>query len=279
MIDIYLQVAVPHFGKMEKYFFIIKINKSEVMSLNLRDFLSEKINEIRYGEEARKMDDMDKEELCEKRPDFYISIKELKQKMSEGVTIFGFTPQIDNPNQESFILTHSTLHLNIQVLFNSCYSRPVFNISIDSTGCSRLWYLSKTRSLRVFPWFMYLMAYEVENIEKSFWEYKPKYEEEMKIKEKEEKIKEISKNSIETWLTATLKDKGYTYYISKGENKIILSVRMKNGTQLDIPVYYKRFRKIMPVIIETIEKYEQLIDNTSVKVLMSNLKANAIWNK
>ena len=44
------------------------------MSLNLRDFLSEKIKEIRYGEEARKMDDMDKEELREKRPGFYIFI-------------------------------------------------------------------------------------------------------------------------------------------------------------------------------------------------------------
>ena len=183
------------------------------MSLNLRDFLSEKIKEIRYGEEARKMDDMDKEELREKRPDFYISIKELKQKMSEGVTIFGFTPQIDNPNQEFFVLTHPSLHLKINIIFDTWNSRPFFYISIDSAK-SDSWHLSKSRSLRVRPWFMYLIAYEVENIEKSFWEYKPKYEEEMKKKEKEEKIKEISKNSIETWVTAALKDKGYSYYIT-----------------------------------------------------------------
>ena len=247
------------------------------MSLSLYGFLDEKLKEIHYGEEVMKIGNMGRKELREKRPDLYISIEELKQRMSEGTPIFGFTPQIDDTNKE-FILTHPSLYLKINIIFDTWDSRPVFYISIDSTkGCS--WYLSKYRSLRVRPWFMYLIAYEVENIEKSFWEYKPKYEEEMKKKEKEEKIKEISKNSIEIWLTAALKDKDYSYYISKGENKVMLSVRMKNGTQLDIPVYYKRFRKIMPDIIETIEKYEQLIDNTSIKVLMSNLKANAIWNK
>ena len=117
-----------------------------------------------------------------------------------------------------------------------------------------------------------MMAYEAENIEKSFFEYKAKYE-------KEEKIKEISENSIEAWLAAILKDKNYIYYISKEENKVMLSIRMKNGTQLNIPIYHKKIQKIMPHLIETIEKYEQMINDTSVKVLISNLKVNEIWNK
>ena len=54
---------MPHFGTTDKYFCRKKINKSEVMSLSLCDFLSEKIKEIRYCEEARKIDDMEKEEL------------------------------------------------------------------------------------------------------------------------------------------------------------------------------------------------------------------------
>ena len=156
------------------------------MSLSLYGFLEEKIKEIRYGEEAVKIGDMGRKELREKRPDLYISIEELKQRMLEGTPIFGFTPQIDNPNQEFFVLTHPSLHLKINIIFDTWNSRPFFYISIDSAK-SDSWHLSKSRSLRVRPWFMYLIAYEVENIEKSFWEYKPKYEEEIKKRKKRKK--------------------------------------------------------------------------------------------
>ena len=247
------------------------------MRINLPGFLNEKIKSI-YR--------MNSSELRKKFPDLNIdiSVEELRKKMNEGTLFYGFTPKpTNNYSRGDFILTNPDFpHLKIELRFsNSNNHKPVFYVSIDETWSN--WFyvyfnnISSGRncsddSLKIYIYFLYILAYEIGNIEKSFYAYSANFE-------KEEKIKEISKNSIEVWLAATLKDRNYTYYISKEENKAMLSIRMKNGTQLDIPVYYKKFRKIMPNLIETIEKYEQMIDNTSVKVLISNLKIHQKWNK
>jgi hypothetical protein len=95
--------------------------------------------------------------------------------------------------------------------------------------------------------------------------------------DKSDKITDVSINSIKTWLKELLRDSGYTYYTEESDNKIILSVKMKNGTQLNVPIYNKRFQKIMPELMNVIKEYEKLIDEKGVKVLISNAKSKDKW--
>ena len=234
------------------------------------------------NEKVRRIYAMDSSELRKNltESNIDISLSEFKKNMLEGTPIYGFTPQIDTGHKMglwSFVFTHTTLHLKIHVTLK-CWKtlRPVFRIEIDSIVSSEVWCLTANAdsiklSENYYMCFLYILAYEAENIEKSFYEYKARFV-------KDEKIKEISKNSIEEWLKVILKEK-YSYSIFQEENKVMLSVRMKKGIQLDIPIYYKRFREIIPNLIETIEKYDQLIENTSVKVLISNFKRYENWNK
>jgi Tfp pilus assembly pilus retraction ATPase PilT len=95
--------------------------------------------------------------------------------------------------------------------------------------------------------------------------------------EKQEKINEIAKNSAKTWLKEVMKNQTYSYYTTEDENKIMLSIKMKNRVQLDIPIYYKRFQKIIPKLLETIQQFENTANKSNVKVLISNSRHNQQW--
>jgi hypothetical protein len=95
---------------------------------------------------------------------------------------------------------------------------------------------------------------------------------------KHNKIIELSKNSIEPWMKAILEDFPYSHYITESENKFTLSVKLKNNVQLDIPVYYKRFHKIMPKLLNTIQQFEKTMNENEIKVLISNSSPNQQWN-
>jgi len=88
--------------------------------------------------------------------------------------------------------------------------------------------------------------------------------------EKEDRINEIAKSSINTWLKTVMQNQPYTYITSEDENKITLSVKIKYDRQLDIPIYCNRFQKIMPELLETIQQYEKITSEIKVKVLISN---------
>jgi len=95
--------------------------------------------------------------------------------------------------------------------------------------------------------------------------------------EKQEKINIMAKNSINTWLKSVIQNQPYSFYTTEDENKITLSIKIKNGTQLDIPIYYKRFQKIMPILMETIQQFEETVNKSTVKVLICNSKPNQQW--
>jgi len=97
--------------------------------------------------------------------------------------------------------------------------------------------------------------------------------------EKEEKIVEMGRNSIHPWLKTILQNQPYSYYTTKGENKIVLSVKMENRMQLDIPIYLKSFQKIMPELLHTIQQFEKVIGEAKIKVLISNSNVNRQWIK
>jgi len=49
---------------------------------------------------------------------------------------------------------------------------------------------------------------------------------------KQEKINKISKDSITTWIKKIMQDQGYSYFTTESENKITLSIKVKNRMQL-----------------------------------------------
>ena len=95
--------------------------------------------------------------------------------------------------------------------------------------------------------------------------------------EKQDKINDIAKNSIITWLKTLMQNLPYSYYTSENENKIILSIKMKNRVQLDIPVYYNRFQKIITELPETIQEFEKTAKKSKIKVLISNSRSGQLW--
>ncbi len=97
--------------------------------------------------------------------------------------------------------------------------------------------------------------------------------------EKQEKINDVAEKSIIAWVDTVLQNSGYKYYTkTEGNNKVMLSVQMKRGVQLDIPIYFRKFRDIMPQLMGTIKNYESIINNDNVKSLISNRK-RANWKK
>jgi len=95
--------------------------------------------------------------------------------------------------------------------------------------------------------------------------------------EKQEKIDVIAKNSIKTWLKSIFQNQPYSYYTTESENKITLSIKLKHRTQLDIPIYYKRFQKIMPELLNTIQQFEEGVNKGKIKVLITNTGLHQEW--
>jgi len=94
---------------------------------------------------------------------------------------------------------------------------------------------------------------------------------------KQEKIEEISINSIHTWITAMMSNLQYTYYTVESRDKITLSMLLKDSKQLDIPIYYNNFHKIIPDLLETIQKFENAVKNSKIEVLINNNNPNQQW--
>jgi len=93
----------------------------------------------------------------------------------------------------------------------------------------------------------------------------------------QEKVDEIAKNSINTWLKAVLQNQPYSYYTTESAKKITLSIKLKNRVQLDIPIYFSKFQKIMPELLNTIQQFEKTANEAKIKVLISNSKVNQQW--
>jgi hypothetical protein len=142
-------------------------------------------------------------------------------------------------------------------------SRPLISIEFSKISSSR-YYIDR------HPQLVYLLFEKAVQIEVEFNKLKAEVE-------KQEKIVQLSRSSVKTWLKTVMKDSGYQYYMTNDDNKITLSIRMKHGVQLDIPLYFRRFQKQMPDLLQTIKQYENMIANSKNKVLISNLKANEKW--
>ena len=192
-----------------------------------------------------------------------VLVKRLYKQINSGNPICNFYPKSVGLNQ--FVLTNPNRQLRVFIANNNGYFSYQVQTCFTGTCISTFWEITHPEEL-------YCILKKIEDLEMVTNDY-------IANREKEKKIKDISQRSIDTWLSSTLKNSGYEYYTSSDKNKMVLSVRMKNGTQLDIPVYYQRFQKIIPKLMDTIQKYEQLMEDTSMKALISNLKTRRNWIK
>ena len=94
---------------------------------------------------------------------------------------------------------------------------------------------------------------------------------------KHEKVIKISQNSINTWIKMVMQNQQYSYYVSESENRITLSIKLKNNLQLDIPIYYSSFQKIIPVLLESIQQFENTANNSKIEVLIKNKIPKQQW--
>jgi hypothetical protein len=94
---------------------------------------------------------------------------------------------------------------------------------------------------------------------------------------KEDKIKEIARNSINTYINAVMANGLYQYYISEDEHKITLCIKMKKNMQINIPIPYKSFQKVLPHIMGIIQSYKTLIQQSPIKALIVNSALNTQW--
>jgi len=69
----------------------------------------------------------------------------------------------------------------------------------------------------------------------------------------------------------------YTYYTVESRDKITLSILLKDSKQLDIPIYYNNFQKIIPDLLETIQKFENAVNNSKIEILINKNYPNQQW--
>ena len=209
--------------------------------IKLRDFLKEKLRKI-YGETRE-----DKSRLDISR------IKTEKGFETSGVhhVRWGDGYAFSNNNGcQCFIY------------FEGKRMRKIITMSIDGISSSSGWYGTVGMLYRCMD--------DINEIAEEFRQLKSDLE-------KQEKIEDIAKNSIKTWLKAVLQNQPYSYYATVSENKITLSIKLKNRLQLDIPIYFSSFQKIMPELLNTIQQFEKTANEAKIKVLISNSQPNQQW--
>jgi hypothetical protein len=216
-------------------------------------FITKKIDELLSPEREKKGR---AQEQFAKLSSFYLNLAN-KNIDNNEFTITSFTQdkfEVLNKNKNGFIV-------ETERSYGSTWRRKSLSIRIQGISGSKS--LDSEYDLLIIEPFLEHFS----EFEKEFSEFSAQLD-------KDDKITDISHKSIETWIKALFQENPYPYYMKASENKITLSVKMKNGTQLDIPVYYKKFQQIMQQIMPTILEYENLIEKRNMKVLISNMKHN-----
>jgi hypothetical protein len=88
--------------------------------------------------------------------------------------------------------------------------------------------------------------------------------------EKNAKAAALTQNTIDAWMEQIGKSMRLPYHIYKMETKTVFYVKLKNSTQAEISIPHKHFQELMPTLIETINTYIQLAENTKMKVIIKN---------
>jgi len=111
---------------------------------------------------------------------------------------------------------------------------------------------------RDLPFFLYCLLEQFENIEKQY----------LQMLERYKKLEE-SANNIRNCIDERFLNSNYDYRLTETDTKIMLSIVFRNSVQLSIPVYYAKYKQILPHIMATVKAYEDLIASSKIKVFIS----------
>ncbi|MDR1879107.1 MAG: hypothetical protein LBQ64_06045, partial [Bacteroidales bacterium] len=200
----------------------------------LRKFLNDKMSEC-----------LDNAKKCEKK-----HLKDVLSDIRQCCNLYGFALEKEDKNWRgeifyTFKKSEETITISSGIgkkLRWSTYptiswsTYPTISLKIGEISSSSCYYIN------IYPDLVYQVFKHSEEIEEEFFALKSKLE-------KAAKIADISGKSIETWLPTMLADTGYQYYITKDEHKLTLSIKVRRGVQLDIPIYFNKFQKIMPDLL------------------------------
>ena len=118
-------------------------------------------------------------------------------------------------------------------------------------------YRYKLKSETEVPFFLYRLLEEFESIEKDY----------LQLNERFTQLKETA-NIIKKSIEELFLNSGYNYNLTETENKMLLVVPVRTGVQLSIPVYYSKYKQIVPHIMPTVKAYANVIMSSKIKVFI-----------
>jgi hypothetical protein len=100
---------------------------------------------------------------------------------------------------------------------------------------------------------------------------KRKAQEEAEIKKaKQVRIRSLQTKSAEEWVLSLMKNSKYPYRIEKTKGRLILSVKINNKQQLEVPVHFNSFQKEIPFLMDTIKQFEEFIKERKISGVLVN---------
>ena len=91
---------------------------------------------------------------------------------------------------------------------------------------------------------------------------------------KQKKIEKIQVTSAHDWVDNLLKNSKYPYKIESYKTKLQLSVKINARLKLEMPISLKHFQTIVPKLMDTIQRYDECINNSVVEILVEKATYN-----
>jgi hypothetical protein len=97
--------------------------------------------------------------------------------------------------------------------------------------------------------------------------------------EKQQKVNELTENSIKAWFTQICEELGCPYFIEIMKVHTKLYVKLDDKTRLEMVVPHNNFQKVMPELRGLIQSYTALFENSKARVLITNAAPGDYWRK
>ena len=197
----------------------------------------------------------------------------LKKELEELYTIMKNRTMFDN-STEIIALNNINSHFRQFAIF---YDKTKTEYCIENqcgNGCSFILgttYMSRFIDVKLYdikhqfllkedidvPYFLYHLLVHFDSIEKDY----------LQLVEYFDKLEKTA-TIIRKWVSENFSNTNYNFKLLESENKMLLSISFR-GSVLSIPIYYKRYKQILPYIFPTLKMYENIIVTTKIKVLIS----------
>ena len=120
---------------------------------------------------------------------------------------------------------------------------------------------------------------KIEVFVKKFSKHREQAEGKLDAHQKEKKLVEMARKSIETILPPMMAASGYEWHLSYGTTEYKLSVKMKNRKMLTLTLTHKNFAEAIAGVLSFIGQMSELLDQTPCTVDIGNCDRYVTWRK